>query len=189
MSKVENAVVWAVGIANDNSHGYDQINRSLGNANGTDYDCSSLVCTAFEQAGIPVISKGGATYTGNMLSGFKKVGFKTVPISQRRRGDVLLNTKHHTALVVDYNTICHASINENGKTTGGKKGDQTGREICTRSYYSYPWDYCLRYEEGTAPTPAPSAVIKSLISWCVKTLSILPTFSTFKILPFKGKIA
>ena len=50
---------------------------------------------------------------------------------------------------VDEKNIVHASINELGKTTGGKKGDQTGKEICVRSYYTYRggWDYQLRYEK------------------------------------------
>ena len=39
---IESAVNWAVGIANDNSHGYDQNSRW-----GVDYDCSSLVISAF----------------------------------------------------------------------------------------------------------------------------------------------
>lgn len=40
--------------------------------------------------------------------------------------------------------IGHASINENGKVNGGKKGDQTGKEVCTREWYSKDWKYVLR---------------------------------------------
>lgn len=36
--------------------------------------------------------------------------------------------------------IGHASISENG-TVNGTKGDQTGKEVCTRTWYSKPWDY------------------------------------------------
>ena len=36
-------------------------------------------------------------------------------------------------------TIGHASIDENGKATGGSAGDQTGREVCTRTWYNKPW--------------------------------------------------
>ena len=36
---IEKAVEWAISIANDNSHGYDQAHRD-----GPDYDCSSLIC-------------------------------------------------------------------------------------------------------------------------------------------------
>jgi len=36
--------------------------------------------------------------------------------------------------------IGHASISENG-TTSGKAGDQTGKEVCIRSWYSKPWDF------------------------------------------------
>ena len=69
---IESAVNWAVKIANDNSHGYDRNSRR-----GPNYDCSSLVISAFEQAGCKVKS-GGATYTGNMKSVFLRYGFSDV---------------------------------------------------------------------------------------------------------------
>ena len=150
---IESAVNWAVKIANDNSHGYDQNSRW-----GPNYDCSSLVISAFEQAGCKVKS-GGATYTGNMKSVFLRYGFSDVTSKIAlstgmglKRGDVLLNTTHHTALVVEDGgkTIVNASINEKGKTTGGKSGDQTGREIYTRGYYNYPWNVVLRYNESSS---------------------------------------
>ena len=62
--KINSAVEWAVGIANDDSHGYDQIGRW-----GPDYDCSSLMISAWQQAGVPVMANG-ATYTGNMKNVF-----------------------------------------------------------------------------------------------------------------------
>lgn len=40
--------------------------------------------------------------------------------------------------------IAHASIGENGKITGGSAGDQTGKEVCIRTWYSKPWGYVLR---------------------------------------------
>lgn len=61
------------------------------------------------------------------------------------KGDVLLNTKSHTAIYIGDGQIVHASINELGKVSGGKKGDQTGKEICVRSYYNKPWNYVLRH--------------------------------------------
>ena len=53
MTKTEKAVTWAIEIANDPAHGYDQDNRW-----GPDYDCSSLVISAWQQAGVPVKTKG-----------------------------------------------------------------------------------------------------------------------------------
>lgn len=39
--------------------------------------------------------------------------------------------------------IGHASIDENGKVSCGKTGDQTGKEVCIRSWYSKPWNVYL----------------------------------------------
>lgn len=64
------ATLYALEIANDDSHGYDQINRW----GSPDYDCSSLVITVYDKAGVPVKAKG-ATYTGNMRDAFKRCGF------------------------------------------------------------------------------------------------------------------
>lgn len=36
--------------------------------------------------------------------------------------------------------IGHASISEKG-TVNGAKGDSTGKEVCTRAWYSKPWDF------------------------------------------------
>lgn len=46
--------------------------------------------------------------------------------------------------------IVHSSISENG-TNGwdgrAKAGDQTGKEVCTRTWYSKPWEMVLRYPD------------------------------------------
>lgn len=145
---IEKAVTWALQIAQDPVHGYDQTRRW-----GPDYDCSSLMISAWQQAGVPV-KTAGATYTGNMAPAFLRCGFEDVTAEVNlttgaglQRGDVLLNTQHHTAMSIGSGQIVHASINENGRATGGKSGDQTGREICVRSYYKYSkgWDKVLRY--------------------------------------------
>ena len=137
MSKIETAVNWMINTANDNRHGYDQKYRW---GEKGDYDCSSAVITAWENAGVPV-KTNGATYTGNMYSVFKKCGFIDVTRSVDRatgqgiqRGDVLLNRNHHTAMAIGNGQIVQASINEKGTTVGGKPGDQTGKEFYIRSY-------------------------------------------------------
>lgn len=157
---IEDAVEWAIGIANDNSHGYDQTNRW-----GPDYDCSSLVIQAWENAGVPVKTEG-ATYTENMYDVFIDCGFQDVTESVDLdtgsgviRGDVLLNIKNHTAMSIGNGQIVQASINEFGETTGGQTGDQNGEEIWTSSYYNYPWDKVLRYPGGSS-TPESIYIVR-----------------------------
>lgn len=43
--------------------------------------------------------------------------------------------------------IAHASIDERGKINGGQAGDQTGKEVCIRTWYSKPWQYLLRCKD------------------------------------------
>lgn len=43
--------------------------------------------------------------------------------------------------------IGHASIDENKKIKGGAAGDQTGKEVTTRAWYSKPWTAVLRAKD------------------------------------------
>lgn len=43
--------------------------------------------------------------------------------------------------------IGHASIGENGKVNYGKPGDQTGKEVCIRSWYNKPWSCLIRFKD------------------------------------------
>lgn len=43
--------------------------------------------------------------------------------------------------------ITHASIDENKNIKGGKAGDQTGKEVCSRSWYNKPWDVVIRFTD------------------------------------------
>lgn len=154
MSVIETAVSFAVNIANDDSHGYSQDSKKR--FAGVDYDCSSLVISSYRYAGLPLKS----TYTGDMYNDFIKNGFEDVTRTVNlgtgaglQRGDVLLNKAKHTAIFIGNGQIVHASISETGGIYG-KEGDQTGKEICVRSYYNKPWDCILRYKgEGSSVTP------------------------------------
>ena len=142
MPDIEKAVKYMEGIAKDDSHGYAQDNRG-GNP---DYDCSSLVGTALNVAGFNV--SAGST-TRNLYQQLINCGFIELPIdAPRKRGDVFLSVGHHVIMCVDENNIVHASLNENGGIKNGQPGDQTGKEICIRSYYNHKngWNYHLRYD-------------------------------------------
>lgn len=153
MTKTEKAIRQMETWAKDNSHGYDQDYRW---GEKGDYDCSSAVIQAWQNAGVPVKS-GGATYTGDMKNVFLKNGFVDVTSKVNVatgagliRGDILLNTVHHTAMYCGNGKEVEASINEKGTAHGGKPGDQTGKEFLIRSYRNYPWNCVLRYKESTS---------------------------------------
>lgn len=153
--RINKAINWMEETAKDDRHGYCQDHRW---GEDGDYDCSSAVITAWEQAGVPVKSKG-ATYTGNMLPVFKANGFVDVTAQVNRstgaglvRGDVLLNTVHHTAMYCGDGKEVEASINEKGTAHGGTPGDQTGKEFLIRTYRNYPWTNVLRYIGGNSAT-------------------------------------
>lgn len=44
--------------------------------------------------------------------------------------------------------IAHASIDETGKIKNGVAGDQTGKEVCTRSWYNKPWNCVIRFTDA-----------------------------------------
>lgn len=44
--------------------------------------------------------------------------------------------------------IAHASINELGKVSGGQLGDQTKKEVCTRTWYDKPWSCVIRFKDA-----------------------------------------
>lgn len=45
--------------------------------------------------------------------------------------------------------IGHASCGENKKIKGGSAGDQTSKELCTRSWYNGGWQFALRPKSST----------------------------------------
>lgn len=160
---INDAVSWAIGIANDDTHGYDQ-----GSRDGPNYDCSSLVSWAYYNAGLNT-RPGYTPSTSYMYGVFTDAGFNDVTGqinlssgSGLMYGDVLLTPGNHTAMYVGDGQVVQASINEFGETHGGQTGDQTGQEIWIRSYYNYPWTYVLRYKTGG--TGSPSGMV-SLVDW------------------------
>lgn len=142
--------VWSVG--------YCQTHR-WNIRDGGETDCSALVIWALRQGGFDT---GGATYTGNLSYNLTRRGWLRLPanLGVLQPGDILLNDTHHVCMVISghgHNAIiAQASIDERGKASGGRAGDQTGYETNERRVYSYRhgWDCILRYKGAGASAPA-----------------------------------
>ena len=144
---IEQAVQWAIDTANDDSHGYSQLNR-WGNP---DYDCASFVISAFRSAGFKLTN---AVHCGNMKQPFIDEGFVWIPKSEidlstskyLKRGDILLNTRSHTEIYIGDNMQVGAHEGTIDDYDANDPGDSTGREICPVKYTNYSnWEGILRY--------------------------------------------
>ena len=152
---INDAISFAVGIANDNSHGYSQAVRSLYNiTNPKSFDCSSLCCTAYYYAflknGLTVQAnylKANCSYTGNMLKmlnvGFEIVARNQTAHAQMKKGDLELNVTYHVAMAIDKDNIVHARSSEGTTNTI----DDSSNEIRTQPWYNYShgWTHRLRF--------------------------------------------
>lgn len=146
MGVIENAVAWAIETANDQSHGYSQADRW-----GPNYDCSSFVISAWEQAAVP-LREAGASFTGNMRGPMISCGFVDVTYAVGldtgyglEPGDVLLNYAAHTCIYIGGGRVANCRTNEGHP----QSGDQSGNEIRIQPYWDGSpnrWNCVLRYK-------------------------------------------
>ena len=163
-SRREGFVDRVIHYAEDDSHGYSQ--KPPSGRWGPDYDCSSLLYQAANDAGYPVgTGSDKVRFTGTMLKDFEKAGFQILPfanvgISDLEVGDILLNLALHAEVYVGNGE----SVGATGSETGGyigTAGDQTGQEIEKHPVTTFDkeWDYILRppaedeTEEGDEEVP------------------------------------
>lgn len=171
----ELAVKWAIDIANDNSHGYDNTKGSRG---GTpDYACSSFVGAAYKFAGVDLPAPE-TIYTASMNKIFTPKGFKKITYGINFKtgkglelGDILVAPGKHTEIYVGNGKLAGARGNANsGKPENGKAGDQSGSEITVSAYWNYPWSFVLRYvgNNSTSSETTSTAYIVQAGSFTVK---------------------
>lgn len=170
---IEKATDWMESTAKDPKHGYDQTYRW---GQKGDYDCSAAVITAWDKAGVDLKNdgedktgiwpkKGGANTSWDIGSVLLKHGFKEVldvhfsTGEGLKRGDVLVAKGHHVAMYCGSGKEVEASINEKRTATGGKPGDQTGREFLIRSYRNYPWTNAYRYVGDEKPDTVKTKIV------------------------------
>lgn len=139
--------------------GYDQYQRWSFFVSGkitpdSETDCSAG-CGAIIYAAGYSIDLSGTFFTGNFHIRAKAAGFKIVSIPASWSldkivkaavpGSFLLTPGRHVVFVRDAKRWWSAENDERGKSSGGKAGDQTGREVRYRAPYMRPggWSYLI----------------------------------------------
>ena len=126
-------VAAAIGIANDDSHGYSMDRRLL----NPDVDCSSLVYYALIRGGFDESKLGSYPFsTSNMGPILERAGFKRLPytgMGSLSYGDILVAPGHTEIYIGDGRNVgAHTDYD-------GRPGDSSGREVCTGSFWNSGW--------------------------------------------------
>lgn len=136
-----------------NNTGYDQFQRwSFFNRktktfySGKEADCSSF-CGAVAVMGGYDVDLSDPFFTGTFKSRLQSAGFTAIPyknLSQLREGDFILGPTHVEYCLGDH--FVSARIDERGRATGGRAGNQNGREtrISNKYVHSRGWTWILR---------------------------------------------
>ena len=167
---VEDAVQWAINIANDNSHGYSQGAENAtpsrpytGSRESPDYDCASLVYHAFNHAGFHIIDNwhknpeymrryNGKQYTGDadtiwadlsVDGGWVKYSWYDIK-DNLKRGDILCRPQAHVAIYIGNGQTVEARGVNNPRGGDWATGDQGG-EIDFYDAYNRGWSEVYRY--------------------------------------------
>lgn len=147
---IDKYIEAAKSIAADDSHGYDQTKRDL----NPDTDCSGFVYFALKQAGIKNLPSTPFD-TGTMDDPLSKGGFKKHEWDKKesslQKGDILWwngsGGNGHTEIYIGGGKTVGAHQNENGGVTGGKPGDQNGKEIAVVPFDAGKYTHYFRLED------------------------------------------
>ena len=133
---------------------------------GKDGDCSAIgMGLAFLAGLIDLKTIQGPCWTGNLDVLVKRNGWKVYKYTNLKAvkpGDMVLAKNHHVVTVLSNKEWLSAEKNEQSRSSGGKDGDQTGREVVIRAPYerSGGWDYILR-PPADAVSGAPTGVVNT----------------------------
>ena len=143
---IDKAVAWAISIADDDSHGYNNSGNGWGPG---EYNCIGLVITAYMQAGVNLTEHNIQYEPEELLkAGFKDVTGK-VDLSTGKgliKGDVLWlidssGVHGHTELVIAPGQLVGARGDYDGVP-----GDSSGGEITTGPYVNMNWQKVFRLD-------------------------------------------
>ena len=160
---IEDALQFAINIANDQSHGYSQgMYPYQGSREGPDYDCSALIYHSLQHAGFKVIDNwhnnpefinryNGKQYSGDADTLWYDLGDGWVKYSWNeikdnlKRGDILCIPDKHIAFYIgDGKTVEARGVNNPTGRGRYETGDQGG-EIDFYNAYDRYWIEVYRY--------------------------------------------
>ena len=147
---VEDYVKMAYYISKDKRVGYQTPSGRFFQYNSSGYswnvDCASFVFYSLYYAGYLRANPKDPFGTDDEGKILKANGFTEVPLSSRKRGDILLVTRKergsgygHTAIYCGNNILIDAATNYDGRP-----GDSSGKEVAMRYYTNGKYRHCYR---------------------------------------------
>lgn len=148
--KLNKAEEFLLELINDNSKGYSQIRRTLGDsiAEMGDTDCSGALISALRYAGF---NTGDATYTGNLYPNLIRMGFINVISTINlptgyglKKHDIVLRPPTSTRGGHVFMYLGDNKIAQWAGDFDGVKGDSSHRESMVQDYYNANPKYVMR---------------------------------------------
>ncbi|WP_270425553.1 GH25 family lysozyme [Blautia intestinalis] len=110
------------------------------------YHESPISCDIFQYSSRARLAGFNQNFDGDICYNSKLLGNSTNSSTNsnntNKTGDKMTTTTKNVRM-------SNCGHDENGRYHGGKEGDQTGTEWYLRSWYSYPWNYVIRWKDRT----------------------------------------
>lgn len=110
------------------------------------YHESPISCDIFQYSSRARLTGFNQNFDGDICYNSKLLGNSTTPSTNSSNTNK--GSDNVTTIVTTKNVrISNCGHDENGRYHGGKAGDQTGTEWYLRTWYSYPWNYVIRWKD------------------------------------------
>ena len=112
------------------------------------YHETPIPCDIFQYSSRAKVSGFNQNFDGDICYNSKLLGDSTTSSQTTNSNNSNKGSDNVTTITTTKNVrMSNCGHDENGRYRGGKAGDQTGTEWYIRPWYSYPWNYIIRWKD------------------------------------------